>query len=89
MIKYNKHYLTKLEDLFAETDYMLRYEKGSFKAGYCVLKDKKIAIVNKYYSIEGKINCLIEIVRQLEIDSTLLSDKNRAFFIEITKLETV
>ena len=89
MIKYNKHYLTKLEDLFAETDYMLRYEKGSFKAGYCVLKDKKIAIVNKYYSIEGKINCLIEIVRQLEIDSTLLSDKNRAFFIEISKLEIV
>lgn len=89
MIKYNKHYLTKLEDLFAETDYMLRYEKGSFKAGYCVLKDKKIAIVNKYYSIEGKINCLIEIVRQLEIDSALLSDKNRTFFLEITKLEIV
>ena len=89
MIKYNKHYLTKLEDIFAETEYMLRYEKGSFKAGFCILKDKKIAIVNKYYSIEGKINCLIEILRQILIEPTSLSDKNRIFFLEIIKTEKV
>jgi hypothetical protein len=89
MLKYNKHYLTKLEDIFAETDYMLRYEKGSFKAGYCVLKDKKIAIVNKYYSIEGKINCLIEILKHIVIEPTSLSDKNRLFFLEIIKAEKV
>ncbi|MBY0424301.1 MAG: hypothetical protein K2Q22_01585 [Cytophagales bacterium] len=89
MLKYNKHYLNKLEDIFAETEYMLRYEKGSFKAGYCVLKDKKIAIVNKYYSIEGKINCLIEILKQIIDEPSILSDKNRIFFIEITKPETV
>jgi hypothetical protein len=89
MIKYNKHYLSKLEDIFAETAYNLRYEKGSFKAGYCVLKDKKIAIVNKYYTTEGKINCLIEILRNLEIEASMLSDKNRLFFMEITKPEIV
>ena len=89
MLKYNKHYLTKLEDIFAETEYMLRYEKGSFKAGFCILKDKKIAIVNKYYSIEGKINCLIEILRQIVIEPSSLTDKNRLFFLEIIKTEKV
>ena len=32
-VKYTKHFLHKLEDLFSETDYQLRYEKGSFNSG--------------------------------------------------------
>ena len=33
MIKYTNQYLTKLEDMIAESDYFLRYEKGNFKSG--------------------------------------------------------
>ncbi|MFT5772974.1 MAG: hypothetical protein ACI9ZX_002378, partial [Algoriphagus sp.] len=40
-IKYTKHFLDKLENLFTETDFMLRYEKGNFKSGYCVLNESK------------------------------------------------
>lgn len=58
MIKYTNHFLTKMEDLIAESDYTLRYEKGNFKSGYCVLKDQKIIIINKFYTMEGKINAL-------------------------------
>ena len=53
-VRYTKQFLGKLEDIFAESDYILRYEKGNFKSGYCVLKDTRIAIVNKYYTVEGK-----------------------------------
>ena len=52
-VRYTKQFLSKLEDIFAESDYVLRYEKGSFKSGYCLLHDTKIAIVNKYYTTEG------------------------------------
>ena len=38
-LKYTRPFLNKLEDIFAESDFVLRYEKGNFKAGYCVLKD--------------------------------------------------
>ena len=62
-IKYTKHFLNKLEDIFAESDYMLRYEKGNFKSGFCVLKSTKVIIVNKFYSLEGKVNCLVDILR--------------------------
>ena len=41
LVKYTKHFQNKLEDLFAESDYILRYEKGNFKSGYCVIKEKK------------------------------------------------
>jgi hypothetical protein len=85
-IKYSNHYLNKLEDLFAESDYHLRYEKGNFKSGYCVLKDQKIVIVNKYYSLEGKINCLLEIIKSVDIDNGKLSDKNRKLFLELQQI---
>jgi hypothetical protein len=85
-IKYTKHFLNKLEDLFAESDYVLRYEKGNFKSGYCILKDTKIAIINKYSPLEGKINCLLDIIKLVDLNIEELSDKNQKFLLNI--LET-
>jgi len=84
-VKYTKHFLNKLEDLLSETNFMLRYEKGRFQSGYCILKDTQIAIVNKYYSLDGKINSLLEILKQIEIDEKSLSDKNRKLYQDITQ----
>ncbi len=84
-IKYTKQFLSKLEDIFAESDYVLRYEKGNFKSGYCVLKDTKIAIINKYYTTEGKINCLIDILKSVELDRNLLSEKNTKLLVELSQ----
>ena len=83
---YTNHFLNKLEDLNSETEYQLRYEKGNFKSGYCLLNSRKIAIVNKYYSLEGKINCLIEMLREIEISVDRLSPKNRKLYLELTKI---
>lgn len=84
-IRYTKQFLNKLEDVFAESDYVLRYEKGSFKSGYCLLNDTRIAIVNKYYTTEGKINCLIDILKSIEIDKERLSDKNINLLMELSQ----
>lgn len=86
-VKYTKHFLNKLEDLMSETDYVLRYEKGNFQSGYCILKETKVAIINKYYAIDGKINSLIEIIRSIELDKSRLSDGNMKLFKEITQTE--
>lgn len=86
-IKYTKQFLNKLEDVFSETDYILRYEKGNFQSGYCILKETKIAIINKYYSLDGKINSLLEILKSLEVDTRNLSEKNRKFYQEITQTQ--
>ncbi|RED96638.1 hypothetical protein [Marinoscillum furvescens] len=86
-IKYTKHFLNRLEDIFSETDYMLRYEKGNFQSGYCILKDTRIAIVNKYYSLDGKINSLLEILKQIDINTKDLSEKNRKLYQEINQTQ--
>ena len=89
-IKYTKHFLNKLEDLMSETDYILRYEKGNFQSGYCIIKDSKVAVINKYFSLEGKINSLIEIIHSVVSDTSSLSAKNEKFYSELiqTKIES-
>jgi hypothetical protein len=77
--------LNKLEDIFTESEYFLRYEKGNFKSGYCILKDKKVIVVNKYFSLEGKVNCLIDILRQILIDENKLSEKTKQFYLTLSE----
>ena len=88
-VRFSKQFLNKLEDVFSESNYVLRYEKGNFKSGYCLLKDTKIAIVNKYYTTEGKINCLLDILKTIDLDTSNMSDKNISLLAELsqTKLE--
>lgn len=83
MIKYTNQFLAKLEDVIAESDYTLRYEKGNFKSGFCVLKDQKIIIVNKFYTTEGKINALYEILRTVPLDTSRFTEKNQKFYQEL------
>ncbi len=79
-VRYTKHFLSKLENIFQESEYQLRYEKGSFKSGYCILNDRKMAVINKYYTTEGKINCLIDILKNLSLDNHKLSSKNKELY---------
>lgn len=83
-IKYTSHFLNKLEDVMSETDYILRYEKGNFQSGYCILNESKVAVVNKFFALEGKVNSLVEILRSIQVDTSKLSEQNRKFYSEIT-----
>ncbi|WKZ58421.1 MAG: hypothetical protein QY309_11130 [Cyclobacteriaceae bacterium] len=87
MIKYTVPFLTKLEDMIAESDYTLRYEKGNFKSGYCLLRDQKIIIVNKFYTTEGKINALLDILKTVELETTRFTEKSQKLYEEITQTE--
>jgi hypothetical protein len=80
-IKYTKNFLDKLENLFAASEYILRYEKGNFKSGYCVLKENKVVIVNKYFPLEGKINALIDILNELNFNAQDFKEKSNHDFL--------
>ena len=86
-VKFTNHFLHKLEDLFSETEYILRYEKGRFQSGYCILNDTKVAVINKYFSLEGKINSLIDIIKTIEVNPSKLSEKNRQLYLDILQTE--
>ena len=84
MIKYTTQFLLKLEEMIGESDYTLRYEKGSFKSGYCVLKEQKIMIVNKFYATEGKINALLDILKNTTLDTSRFTEKSQKLYEELT-----
>lgn len=74
MFKYTKHNLKKLESLFEELQYTVRYEKGNFQSGYCILENKKVVVINKFYETEGRINCLLEILGTIAFSPDKLSE---------------
>ena len=61
----------------------MRYEKGNFKTGACLLQNSKIIVVNRFSNLESKIQGLIELARELEIDHTLLDEKQIAFLQQL------
>jgi hypothetical protein len=89
MIKYTNQFLAKLEDLIAESDYILRYEKGNFKAGYCLLREQKIMIINKFFTVEGKINALLDIIKIVPLETSKFSEKNQRLYEELIKAEVI
>jgi len=87
MIKYTHQFLTKLEELIAESDYILRYEKGNFKSGYCLLREQKIMIINKFFTTEGKINALLDILKIIPLDTARFSEKTLKLYEELSQTE--
>jgi hypothetical protein len=85
MFKYNKYTLKKLEAILEELQYTVRYEKGNFQAGYCIVDTKKIVIVNKFFETEGRINCLLDILQAVEVDTSTLSESSSKFYRQINR----
>ncbi len=87
-MKYNQSTLDKLEAIPEEAGYVLRYERGTFQSGYCILEERKVVVLNKFLQIEGRISTLVDIIPQLEIDTETLSEDSRKYYKEIiSKLE--
>jgi len=71
--KYTPNTLKKLEELYEEARYIIRYEKGNFNSGYCILEERRVVVINKFFSIEGRINALVEILPSVQINEEELS----------------
>lgn len=88
-MKYTQSNLDKLEAIPEQAGYVLRYERGNFQSGYCILEQKKVVVLNKFLQIEGRINTLLDLIPQLEIDPGHLSEESAKLHASIlAKLET-
>ena len=86
MLKYTKHNLSRLEDIFKQLKITIRYEKGNFQSGYCIVAGKNIIIVNKFFELEARINTLMEILENQHFDLDSLSDEEREWLLKMKKL---
>lgn len=83
MLKYTKHTLKKLEALFSELEYTIRYEKGNFQSGYCMVENQRVVVINKFFDIEGRINTLLEILDSLDLEAEHLSEASAKLLRQI------
>ncbi len=82
-MKYTQASLDKLEKLVEETGYVIRYERGTFQSGYCILEQKKVVVLNKFLQTEGRINTLIDLVPQLNIQPGSLTAESKKIYDEV------
>ncbi len=82
-MKYNQNTLKKLEDILDECGYIVRYERGSFQSGYCILEDKKVVVLNKFLNAEGRINTLLELIPSIKINYDMLTKDSQKMYDEV------
>lgn len=84
-MKYNAGNLQKLERILSESDYIYRYERGTFQSGYCILEQKRVVVLNKFLNTEGRINTLLELIPQLNINRDMLTQESQKAYEEVLK----
>ena len=67
-MKINQTSLDKLGNILNEAGYTMRYERGSFQSGWCLLEAKSVVVLNKFLDVEGRINTLLDLIPQLNIN---------------------
>ena len=82
-MKYTQTTLDKIERVLDEAAYIVRYERGNFQSGYCILEQRKVIVLNKFLQLEGRINTLVDIVPQLKITPEELSPEVKRIYDDI------
>ncbi|HEY4966604.1 MAG TPA: hypothetical protein VII28_09400 [Puia sp.] len=84
-MKYTVTTLEKIEKILQETGYVVRYERGNFQSGYCILEEKKVLVLNKFLTLEGRINTLIDILPLLSLEPESLAPESRRMLENLLK----
>ena len=87
-MKFTQNTLDKIERIAEESGYVIRYERGSFQSGYCILQERKVVVLNKFLQTEGRINTLIDLLPQLDINFDALTHESQKLYTEIQPLLT-
>jgi hypothetical protein len=83
-IRFNSATLDKIEKVIEESGYIIRYERGTFQSGYCILESKKVVVLNKFLQTESRINTLIDLLPVLtSINPDHLSAESKKMYNEV------
>lgn len=73
------HKIAELEEVVNQLGINLRYEKGDFDGGYCILKDQRVLVVNKRLHDARKASILSQALSEIGIDSIFIKPALREF----------
>ncbi|NCQ16775.1 MAG: hypothetical protein COW85_03400 [Ignavibacteria bacterium CG22_combo_CG10-13_8_21_14_all_37_15] len=69
--------IEELKALAGQLGATIRFEKGDFKGGYCLLKDSKVVVINKLANTQRKAIILSQALKELGVENIYLTPKIR------------
>jgi hypothetical protein len=63
-----KQTLAELEELADKLGYRIRFEKGNFKGGYCILKESRLLVVNSRNDYDRRVTIISKSLKEIGID---------------------
>ncbi|MEK6755633.1 MAG: hypothetical protein AABZ02_05715 [Bacteroidota bacterium] len=69
----------ELESLAANSGITVRYEKGDFEGGFCVLRAERLIVVNKKLPLSKKSSVLAQALAEIGIEEKYLKPAIREF----------
>lgn len=74
----------ELKALAAELGAKVRFEKGDFKGGYCIIKESRVIVLNKMANLQRKAMTLAAALKELGVEEIYLTPKIREFIEELS-----
>lgn len=81
------HSLDKLEELYKQLGFKVRYEKGNFRTGACLLDSSRMIVVNKFSDLESRITALIALLAEIPADESILDEKGKHFYYTLRQTQ--
>ena len=77
-MRYSKTNLTKIETILKSQGYSIRYEKGNFNSGFCLLNEKKVIVINKFYDLKQRMDSFFQVVHLIsDLKFELLTEEDQ------------
>ncbi len=75
-----KEYQQLIEDLreiASQKGIKVRFEKGDFNGGYCILKSERVIVINKMAQTQRKLIILVEALKEIGVEDIYINPKIR------------
>ncbi len=76
--------IDELKDLASQLGVTVRFEKGDFKGGFCIVKENKIIVINKFETTQKKAAILATALKELGVDNIYVNPKLREIIDDMT-----
>lgn len=77
----------ELKSVAAQLGAEVRFEKGDFKGGYCILNESKVIVINKMTNLQRKVMILSMALKELGVDAIYVTPKLREIIDEMAEVK--
>jgi len=79
--------IQELHGLAGQLGVAIRYEKGDFEGGFCILKEERLLLINKRLTPTRKASVLAVAIHQIGLDNMYIKPAVREYIEdEVTRL---